>query len=161
MYGTWRGLEVKLFDYWYARSSDSSIDDTERFTCLMISLGTSWPSLLIEPETAAARLAGRVTLKEIEFESEAFNRAFTVRGDDPRFASAFVDGRMLRWLLELPKGRWGFQIAGDALLCYRTPAVLPWELLGVLQTGSAFIDRTPSVVSSLYQAPLPMPPAPA
>jgi hypothetical protein len=160
MYGTWRGLEVKLFDYWYARSSDPSIDDTERFTCLIISLGTSWPSLLIEPETAAARLAGRITLKEIEFESEAFNRAFTVRGDDPRFASAFVDGRMMRWLLELPVGRWGFQIAGDALLCYRTPAVLPWALLDVLQTGSAFIDRTPSVVSSLYPAPPSMPPAP-
>ncbi len=67
---------------------------------------------------------------------------------------------MMQWLLELPKGRWGFQIAGDALLCHRTPAVLPWELLGVLQTGSAFIDRTPSVVTSLYPAPPPMPPAP-
>lgn len=160
MYGTWRGLDVKLFDYWYVRSSDPSIDDTERFTCLMISLGTAWPSLLIEPETTAARLVGRFTLEEIEFESEVFNRAFTVRGDDPRFASAFVDGRMMRWLLELPKGRWGFQIAGDVLLCHRSPAVLPWELLGVLQTGSAFIDRTPSVVTSLYPAPPPRPPAP-
>jgi hypothetical protein len=160
MGGTWRGLQVKLFDYWYARSSDPSIDDTERFTCLMISLGTSWPSLLIEPETGAARLVGRVTLSEIEFESEAFNRAFTVRAEDPLFASAFVDGRMMRWLLELPTGRWGFQIVGDTLLCYRSPAVLPWELLGVLQTGSAFIDRAPSVVGSLYPAPPPMPPAP-
>jgi hypothetical protein len=160
MYGTWRGLEVRLFDYWYARSSDPSVDETERFSCLMISMGTSWPSLLIEPETSAARLVGRVTLSEIEFESEAFNRAFTVRGDDPRFASALVDGRMMRWLLELPKGRWGFQIAGDTLLCHRSPAVLPWELLGVLQTGSAFIDRTPSVIRSLYPAPRPTPPAP-
>jgi hypothetical protein len=160
MYGTWRGLDVKLFDYWYARSGDPSVDDTERFSCLMISMGTSWPTLLIESETDAARLVGRATLSEIEFESEAFNRSFTVRGDDPRFANAFVDGRMMRWLLELPAGRWGFQIAGDTLLCHRSPAVLPWELLGVLQTGSAFIDRTPSVVSSLYPAPPPMPPAP-
>lgn len=159
MYGTWRGLDVRLFDYWYARSSDQSIDDTERFTCLMISLGTSWPSLLIEPETAAARLVGRVTLSEIEFESEAFNRAFTVRGDDPRFASAFVDGRMMRWLLELPPGRWGFQIAGDTLLCHRSPALFPWELLGMLQTGSAFIERIPAVARSSYPMVPPMPPA--
>jgi hypothetical protein len=33
-------------------------------------------------------------------------------------------------------------------------------LLGVLQTGSAFIDRTPSVIRSLYPAPRPTPPAP-
>jgi hypothetical protein len=158
LYGTWRELEVKLFDYWCARSSDPSIDDTERFTCLMISMGSSWPSLLIEPETSADRLIGRFTLAEIEFESEAFNRAFTVRGEDARFANAFVDGRMMQWLFELPKGRWGFQIAGDALLCYRSPAVFPWELLGVLQTGSAFIERIPAVASSLYQVVPPMPP---
>jgi hypothetical protein len=48
---------VKLFDYWYARSSDPSVDDTERFSCVMIRLGTSWPGLLIEPATSAARLA--------------------------------------------------------------------------------------------------------
>lgn len=158
MYGTWRGLDVKLFDYWYARSSDPSIDDTNRFSCLLISVGTSWPGLVIEPETSAERLVGRFTLEEIEFESEAFNRAYTVRGEDARFANAFVDARMMQWLLELPPGRWGFQIAGETLLCYRSPAVFPWELLGVLQTGSAFIERIPAVARSLYPVIPPMPP---
>ena len=160
MYGTWRGLDVKLCDYWYARSSDPSVDDTERFSCLMICIGASWPGLLIEPETPALRIVGRFALKEMAFESEAFNRAFTVRADDPRFANAFVDGRMMQWLLELPRGRWGFQLAGDTLLCYRSPAVLPWEALEVLQAGSAFLDRIPSVVGSLYPPAPPVPPPP-
>jgi hypothetical protein len=66
---------------------------------------------------------------------------------------------MMQWLLELPAGRWGFEIAGDALLCHRTPAVLPWELLGVLQTGSSFIERIPAVAGSFYPVVPPMPPA--
>lgn len=67
---------------------------------------------------ASAR--GLEMLGKITFESKAFNRAFTVRGEDRRCASAFVDRRMMQWLLALRPDRWGFEIASGTLLCHRS-----------------------------------------
>ncbi len=57
-----------------------------------------WPALVIEPESFVTRVADAAA-PDIAFESEAFNRAFAVRGEDRRFANAFVDARMMEWLL--------------------------------------------------------------
>lgn len=55
-------------------------------------------------------------LRDIEFESEEFNRAFTVKCDDRRFANALIDGRMMAWLLE-DRSRWGFEMATGWAFC--------------------------------------------
>ncbi len=43
-------------------------------------------------------------MPDIRTESEEFNRRFEVRSSDRRFALAFVDARMMRWLLDQPPG---------------------------------------------------------
>jgi hypothetical protein len=45
-------------------------------------------------------------MSEVTLESETFNRSFTVRSADPRFASALLDARMMAWLLDR-SGEWG------------------------------------------------------
>jgi hypothetical protein len=148
LYGIWRGHAVELVEYWYARSSNPSLNDFERFSCVMTPLPGWWPDLLVAPETLVARAVDSLTMREVDLESEAFNRAFTVRSADPRFANALLDARMIQWLLDRSDA-WGFEIAGGHLLCYRS-RVHPWELQPLLETASAFLDQVPDVISSLY-----------
>jgi hypothetical protein len=148
LWGTWRGLQVRAFEYEYSAGED----DRCEFSCAMVAIPGGWPALAIRPESLASRLAD-VAVPEVAFESEAFDRAFSVRCDDRRFASAFVDARMMAWLLAL-EPRWGFEIDGPWILGYRD-RVRPWEIEGVLETVATFVERIPRVVGSLFPQTLP------
>jgi hypothetical protein len=152
MLGTWHGHEVTLCEYWYARSSNPSLNDFERFSCVMTPLPAWWPELLIAPETLMARALERLTMNEVHLESEAFNRAYTVRSADPRFANALLDATMMQWLLD-GSDLSAYEVAGGMLLCYRSPRLQPWELEPLLETTLKFLEQIPDVVSSLFPAP--------
>jgi hypothetical protein len=147
-WGTWRGLDVVVFDYWFARSSDPSIDDRRTFTCASTSVPDAWPDLAIAPRDVFGTIAHALGLRGVEFELERFNRAFEVRSADPRFASALIDAAMIDRLLGLPPGT-GFEIHGSTLLAI-SPRPTFDDLTFALQTLQAFRDRIPPVVASLY-----------
>lgn len=149
LWGRWRDLEVRLFDYAYTETEHH----VRRFSCALAAIPGEWPTLVIRPEGPLTTLADHLGLPDVEFESEGFNRTFDVRCEDARFASATVDGRMMEWLLGLGDG-WGFEIRGGWILGYRDQ-VQPWELDGVLETMAAFIARIPRAVRSLYPDALP------
>jgi hypothetical protein len=52
---------------------------------------------------------GRRLGHKVAFESEAFNRAFTVRTDDPKFASDVIHPRTMEWLLATTTRGWTVQ----------------------------------------------------
>ncbi|HET9671724.1 MAG TPA: hypothetical protein VFQ40_02610 [Actinomycetota bacterium] len=147
-WGTWRGLDVMVFDYWFARSSDPQLADHEFFTCAATSAPAAWPDLAVIPRSPYGRLAHALGLRAVELELERFNRAFEVRSADPRFATAFLDARMMDWLLALPVGT-GFELRGATLL-----AVVPRPTFAdvpfALETMLAFLHRVPAVIGSLY-----------
>ena len=143
LWGRWRDLEVRVFDYAYQESED----EWRRFTCAMAIVG-GWPALVIEPENLATSVAHLLGLHDIEFESERFNRAFEIRCEDRRFAYTFVDARLMEWLLGLSP-RWGFELSGGWILGYREQPK-PEEVESMLATLSSFLERIPPVVSSLY-----------
>jgi hypothetical protein len=147
-WGTWRGMDVAVFDYWFARSSDPGVDDFEYYTCATTRVPADWPNLSIVPEGLRSRLAASVGLRDIEFELEHFNHAFDVRADDRRFASALVDGRMMEWLLDLPTGT-GFEILDGTLLC-QTPRRDDADVTWALETMAAFRDRVPPVIETHF-----------
>jgi hypothetical protein len=147
-WGTWHGLDVVVFDYWFARSSDPSIDDRRPFTCAATSVPDAWPDLAIAPRDAFGTIAHALGSRGVEFELERFNRAFEVRSMDPRFASALIDAPMIDWLLALPSGS-GFEIHGSTLLAI-SPRPKFDDLTFVLETMRAFLERIPPVVASLY-----------
>lgn len=148
LWGTWRGLQVRAFEYEYSAGEQ----DRRRFSCAMVAIPGGWPRLVIRPESLATRVVD-VAVPDVAFESEAFDRAFSVRCEDRRFASAFVDARMMDWLLSL-EPPWGFEIDGPWILGYRE-RVQPWELEEVFATLAAFVDRTPRVVPSMFPEALP------
>lgn len=148
LWGRWHGLEVHLFDYSYSESED----DRRVLSCAWVAIAQEWPSVVIRPETVASKLAG-LALPDIEFESEGFNRAFAVRGDDRAFASGLVDARMMEWLLTLGH-RWSFEIQEHRVLGVRDQ-VQPWEIEGVLETIATFLEKIPRAVRSLYPDAVP------
>jgi hypothetical protein len=150
-WGTWRGIDVTVFDYWFARSSDPQVDDIRSYTCASTSVPPAWPNIAVAPEGWGARLAGSVGMRDVEFELETFNRAFEVRTTDRRFASALIDAPMMGWLLGLPKGT-GFEILDGTLLC-QTPRQPDRDLTWALESMATFMSRVPPVVESLFGTP--------
>jgi len=136
LWGTWRDQNVVVFE------------NANELGCL-VQVAIDCPAIAVYPEnrvTMAMRASG---LRDIELESEAFNRAFTVKCDDLRFASAVMDGRMMAWLLE-QGSRWGFEmVTGWAFSSNWTQAQEdPEPLLG---TAAAFVERIPRAVWDLYR----------
>jgi hypothetical protein len=150
-WGTWKGREVVVIDYWFARSSDPNRNDFRYFTCAATSVPDGWPNLSIVPRGFGSRLAASMGSRGIAFELESFNRAFEVRADDPRFAHALVDGRMMSWLEGLPPDT-GFEISNGTLLC-RTPRRPDRDVTAALETMETFLDRVPPVMDSLFGEP--------
>ena len=146
------GIRVRLFDYWYQvvqhNANGPDTTSTYRFSCAIGELDAQCPHLVLQHETFMTRLADHLGFRDIEFESEEFNKAFQVKSDDARFASALVDPRMMQWLLD-EGGAAAYEVCGALALCY-THRVKPPEyesLLGVLRR---FREHVPNVVSSLY-----------
>ena len=54
-----------------------------------------WSDLTVVPERLVSRLRDAIGVPQINMELEEFNRAFQIRAGDARFASAFVDARMM------------------------------------------------------------------
>jgi hypothetical protein len=152
MWGFWQGLEIRAFDYWYYEESTDSnghrSKSYHRFNCLITTVDALCPRLQISEENVFTRLADALTFHDIDFESEEFNRRFTVKGPDGRFAAAFCDARMMEWLLRHGEG-YAFEIVGDRLLCWCKP-VAPAGMVHLLGTAKTFREQIPAVVSSLY-----------
>jgi hypothetical protein len=147
-WGTWRGMDITVFDYWFARSSDPTRDDYEYFTCATAPVPVTWRRVAVLPARLRTRIADAASLPRITLEVGAFNRAFDVRTDDPRFANALLDQRMLEWLLGLPDGS-GFEIVDGTVLVH-VPRRVDRDVEGALSTLAALRDRIPAVVGSLF-----------
>ena len=151
--GTWEGISLREFDYWYyVESTDAQghrSKSYQRFSCAVTELeGVAFPHLSVARENVFTRLADGIGLDDIAFELAEFNDAFNVKSRDRRFASDFVDQRMMRWLLGTDGG-YSFETTGRWLLV-AIRRVHPTELVSVLATLKAFRDQVPRVVLDLY-----------
>lgn len=145
--GAWQEVNVIAFDFMYAEGSGKS--RTEYFfDCAIVPIDAHGPRLVIEHENLMTSLAGALSFHDQQFESEAFNRAYRVHCDVPKFASDVLDARMMQWLLDNGSG-FIFEVVGDRALI-AGPRIKPPELLGLLGVARGFAQHVPKVVSSLY-----------
>ncbi len=155
MWGVWQGIECRLFDYWYYEESTDSKGNRSRtyhrFSCVMSPVEAACSHLTLARENIFTRMGDHLGFRDIELESEEFNRAFTVRSPDRKFAVDFCDARMMQWLLGHGQG-YGFEVVGDRLLasCKR---LAPTEIVPLLGSMQGFRDQIPRVVFSLYPKP--------
>lgn len=152
VWGTWQGMEVKEFDYWYYEERRDSKGKRSRtyykFSCVVSEIPAASPGLAISRENVFTRMADGLGFRDIDFELEEFNRAFQVKGKDRKFANDLIDARMMRWLLGAGK-EWGFELSGPYVLC-SSKRRKPAELVALLGTLQGFQGNIPRVVWSLY-----------
>jgi hypothetical protein len=138
--GTEKGRAFTAFDYSYeTHSTDSKgnrTTSTHRFGVYAVALPAYLPTLQVTREGAFRRLAGAMGLmRDIELESEDFNRAFTVHGADPKFASDVLSPRTMEFLLTVPDVQW--RIEGTSIICWDSGRMQPEQIV----VATAVLDR--------------------
>jgi hypothetical protein len=152
LWGTWQGMDVREFDYWYYEESTDSEGHTTKsyshFSCVVTQIPMQSPGLLVTKENLFTRFADHVGLRDIEFESEEFNRAFNVKSGDRKFANDVIDARMMQWLLQSAAG-FAYDMTGPYVMAY-CKRLRPTELTPLLGSLKAYIDHVPKVAYSLH-----------
>jgi hypothetical protein len=142
------GRELVVVDYWFAPTAAEQYDDYERYTCVIGPSVGGWPDLSVVPQRLGPRALDAVGIPQVGTESEDFNHAFHIRTADRRFASAFVDARMMAWLLEQSAGV-GFEVLGGRVMVFRQRATASLDdVADALSLYDAFLERIPRVVGS-------------
>jgi hypothetical protein len=124
MTGLYDGRGCLVFDYVFhtTETSTNAQGHTTRrevshdFSITAIDAGAVFPKLRVTPEGFFTRFVGRIFNKDIELESEEFNRAFTVSCEDRKFASDVLHPRMMELLLTHRDLGWTFN--GSWILSY-------------------------------------------
>jgi hypothetical protein len=150
--GQYDGRAFVAFDYRYS-TTETSTDaqghpqtrtEVHPYSVLAVDTGTTFPSLSVTPEGFLGRMVGRLTNTDIELESEQFNRAFTVRADDRKFATDVLHPRMMEYLLRIPDRGWRF--SDRWLLAVRPGSHSIAELDGRLTDLDGILDLVPDFV---------------
>lgn len=147
--GDWNGERVWAFDYWYGFEVRGN-DVEEHFTCAAMRLPADCPKLAINREDPWSRTWGHLGWRDIEMESEDFNRRFQVSGEDRTFAFAFLSPSMIEWLQSTPKN-FEFAVQGRWLVCRSRwlPTKRWWDLLRMIRDVRG---RMPKHLERLYPA---------
>ena len=146
--GSHDGNEIVIADYWFAPTAAQQYDDYERYTCVIGPSMAGWSDLTVVPERLVSRLRDAIGVPQINMELEEFNRAFQIRATDARFASAFVDARMMAWLLQQGPGV-GFEVVGGRVMVFRRRATVSLDdVADSLALYDAFVGRIPKVVAT-------------
>lgn len=142
----------RVFDYWYYEERRDEYGRTtrsyHRSSCALALVGSAWPDISIVREGLVDKVIDAVGDTDIDFESEEFNRMFTVRCNDRRFATALLDARMLE-LLVSTGGQLNFELKGRWLLVWTSP-LKPALMPGLLAVAQRFVEGIPPVVWELY-----------
>jgi hypothetical protein len=105
--GLYDGREFVGFDFVYhttetstdANGHTSSREVAHWYSVLGLRTVDGLPRLEVSPEGFFGRAIGKLTNRDIELESEEFNRAFTVVASDRRFAYDILHPRLMEQLL--------------------------------------------------------------
>jgi uncharacterized protein DUF3137 len=152
MWGVWKEIPVREFDYWYYEESTDSKGNRSktyyRFSCAVTEIAAACAHLTLDRENLFTALADRLGLRDIEFESEEFNREFNVKSGHRKFANDLLDARMMRWLLQTDDA-FRFEVSGRWLLAYSKKR-RPQDLIPLFGTLQQFREHVPRVVYELY-----------
>ncbi len=147
MGGVHNGLNMRIFDYKYYVQGDKN-GQWYKFTCGLATFSAACPRLQLAHHRFFDSMGSLFGGREIEFESDDFNKRFRVKCDDQRFAFSLIDGQMMEWLEGAPTFK-DVEIVGPWVL-YTGPRLAPDGWLNVGAWLEQFHAHVPNVVYSLY-----------
>lgn len=100
--GEHRGRPVMAFEYSYKEThgtGDEQRTETYTYTVAALSLPAPKPTLQVGREGIGRKLLGLVGVRDLQLESEQFNKTFHIKTDNDRFAYDILHPRMMEWML--------------------------------------------------------------
>jgi len=146
MWGTWRALDVKLFDFRY-RSAEDAPGEARRFVCAVIPIEANCPPVVIEPKTFFTPAADLGALDPIDPAPEGIEGGYDVRTTDRAFAEALLQDDLRRWIIGTEDDV-AFEVSGRMLLCY-TPHRRR-DTFALLEVATGFGQRVPADVRTRH-----------
>jgi hypothetical protein len=150
--GQWEGVPVIEADYWYYTTNRDSKGNTSRsyehFSLVIAQIDAWVPNVRVEHENLFTRLADHVGFRDIDFESEEFNRRFNVKGEDREFVFKLIDARMMAWLMG-PAAELCVEVNGGHILLWsgKRPAD---KIVELFYAAKGFVDHVPKLVWNEY-----------
>ena len=143
--GEWQGYAARAFEYQYTTSHRDSDGDehetTHHISVVLIQLERSFPELRIYPEHFLSRIGQFLGGNDIDFESLEFSNAFTVHGDDRKFAYDFCNTKMMTYLLQHRKT--GMELEYQTLALFEDSYLQPDRIEPMLNQLVAMWERMP------------------
>lgn len=151
--GTFADRSVALFDYEYVESHTDAdghqTSSTYPFSGVLVHLPIESPSTVVRREKVTTKFANAFGMgRDIQFESDEFNRAFEVRSDSQGFAFTLIDTAMMEWL-QLNATDLDLQFESGTLIAIARRR--PWaEMDEILNRVIEFTTRFPRLVWTEY-----------
>ena len=146
LHGERQGRQVRVFHFSHGG------EDRQEFTCAMIAVDADWPALSLGGLELDKDTLERAELSRVEMELGGFNRRFAVYARDPYMATAFVDQRLMDWLMGRSNA-WGIECAGGWLLCHVNVDTISFadrEPEYILALMDDVLQRVPRAAYSLF-----------
>jgi hypothetical protein len=145
MSGPFQGRAASSFVYRYSTGSGKD-ESTYTFHVLSMALPAYLPTLQLTPEGLGARIAKTFGAKDIEFESEDFNRAWRVEAGVERFAHDVLHPRTMERLMQADARGLNLRIEATDVLCWTTGDTKTALIGPRLQVLKAVVDAIPRYV---------------
>ncbi|MGW1344567.1 hypothetical protein ACWCOV_26235 [Kribbella sp. NPDC002412] len=147
--GAFNGHQMVAFDYSYQTHTRNSKGHrrttTHKFGVVVLRLPGALPHLEVTHEGIfGGAVANAFGFRDIQFESDQFNRAFRVKADDERFGHAVVTPRMMELLLA--RGEIGWRVEGNSLVGWDQGAHNPVEVMNRLSLLQQVLEQVPPYV---------------
>lgn len=150
MNGTHAGRSVSCFDYQYTVGSGKN-SHTYYFLCALVPTPVPFARLCVRPESVADRVFGFLGARDLQLESDEFNRRFHIECDYPRFAFDVLHPRAMEMLLRSSDTCFEGQ-GTDALIYmsrqYEGQRGLRGSVLHLLQFADEFLALTPAYLAT-------------
>jgi hypothetical protein len=145
--GVHNGVNMRIFDYKYYVNNGKS-GQWYKFTCGMGMISAGCPPLHIAHEGFLGSLGNMLGARDIQFESDDFNKRYRITCSDHKFAFSLIDGQMMEWLMAAGSFS-NIEIVGPWVL-YTGPRLQPNDWLGIGTWLEQFHAHIPNVVYSSY-----------
>ena len=145
--GTYRGVEVRLFEFRYETTSGSGKNrrrQVHHAGVALAILGLPFPGVRIVPEHWGHKLWDAVGGDDIDFESDEFSRKFWVKSDDRRFAYDLIHARTMEFLMTPGWQNW--EVIGPGVAVWANGRIRPKDARPILDRLVGFVGLIPAHV---------------
>lgn len=152
--GQYNDRYVQCFDYHYeTHSTDSKGRRTthhHHFSAVILELNMPFQPIFIRPEGFFDKVGAFFGMDDIDFELDAFSRAFFVKSQNKRFAFDVIQPKTMELMLASP--RFSMDFDRDEVLIYKGGKMKPSEYEAAIELVEGILANIPAYLVKEWKA---------